>query len=407
LQYILFYGIVGYPFGKEDTAMPFVSKRAKLEVAAEEMDYLIQCSRSRTEGAAKVHRAKVLLAYHQGESISTIAREMRTNRPKVERTVEKALEYGVRSALRDLPRRGRSPRISAEGKAWLVSVACTKPKDLGYAAETWTTRELARHVRKHCLESGYPSLCQLSRGTVSKILTHSEVKPHKIQYYLERRDLEFDLKMAQVLLTYKEVEMIRTSDPKEKETSYVAVLSYDEKPGIQAIQNVAPDLPPVAGKHPSIGRDYEYKRHGVVSLLAAIDLVSGHVHGDVQDRHRSAEFTDFLKQLDHFYAPDIKIRMILDNHSSHISKETKRYLATVPNRFEFIFTPTHGSWLNIIETFFSKATRSFLRAIRVKSKSELKARILQYIDEVNQMPVVFKWKNKMDQITIGHMNSIN
>jgi hypothetical protein len=135
------------------------------------------------------------------------------------------------------------------------------------------------------MKSGYPSLCHLSRGTVSKILTHSEVKPHKIQYYLERRDLEFDLKMAQVLLTYKEVEMIRTSDSKEKETSYVAVLSYDEKPGIQAIQNVAPDLPPIAGKHPSIGRDYEYKRHGVVSLLAAIDLVSGHVHGDVQDRH--------------------------------------------------------------------------------------------------------------------------
>jgi len=387
--------------------MPFVSKRAKLEVPAEEMDYLIQCSRSRTEGAAKVHRAKILLAYHGGESISKIARELRTNRPKVERTVQKALEYGVRSALRDLPRRGRSPRISAEAKAWLVSVACTKPKDLGYAAETWTTRELARHVRKHCLGSGYPSLCHLSRGTVSKILTRSEVKPHKIQYYLERRDLEFDLKMVQVLLTYKEVEMIRTSDPKAKEAPYVAVLSYDERPGIQAIQNVAPDLPPVPGKHPAIGRDYEYKRHGVVSLLAAIDLVSGHVHGDVQDRHRSAEFTDFLKKLDRFYSPDIKIRMILDNHSSHISKETKRYLATVPNRFDFIFTPTHGSWLNIIETFFSKATRSFLRALRVKSKSELKERILQYIDEINQMPVVFKWKYKMDQITIGHVDSIN
>lgn len=387
--------------------MPFVSKRAKLEVPAEEMDYLIQCSRSRTEGAAKVHRAKILLAYHGGESISKIARELRTNRPKVERTVQKALEYGVRSALRDLPRRGRSPRISAEAKAWLVSVACTKPKDLGYAAETWTTRELARHVRKHCLGSGYPSLCHLSRGTVSKILTRSEVKPHKIQYYLERRDLEFDLKMVQVLLTYKEVEMIRTSDPKAKEAPYVAVLSYDERPGIQAIQNVAPDLPPVPGKHPAIGRDYEYKRHGVVSLLAAIDLVSGHVHGDVQDRHRSAEFTDFLKKLDRFYSPDIKIRMILDNHSSHISKETKRYLATVPNRFDFIFTPTHGSWLNIIETFFSKATRSFLRSLRVKSKSELKERILQYIDEINQMPVVFKWKYKMDQITIGHVDSIN
>ena len=143
--------------------MPFVSKRAKLEIPLEEMDYLIQCSRSRTESAAKVNRAKILLTYHQGESISKIAREMRTNRPKVERTVQKALEYGVRSALRDLPRRGRSSRISDEAKAWLVSVACTKPKDLGYAAETWTTRELARHVHRHCLESGHPSLSHLSR----------------------------------------------------------------------------------------------------------------------------------------------------------------------------------------------------------------------------------------------------
>jgi len=386
--------------------MPFVSKRAKLEMPVEEMDYIIRCSRSRTEGVAKVHRAKILLAYHQGESISKIAREMRTNRPKVERTVQKALQYGVRSALRDLPRRGRSSRISAEAKAWLISIACTKPKDLGYAAETWTTRELARYVHRHCLKTGHPSLSHLSRGTVSKILTRSEVKPHKIQYYLERRDPEFDLKMAQVLLTYKEVEMIRASDPQDKKTPYVAVLSYDERPETQAIQNVAPDLPPVPGKHPSIGRDYEYKRHGVVSLVAAIDLLSGHIHGDVQDRHRSPEFTDFLKKLDHVYAPDIKIRMILDTHSSHISKETKRYLATVPNRFEFIFTPTHGSWLNIIETFFSKATRSFLRTLRVKSKFELKERILQYIDEVNQMPVIFKWKYKMDQINISYMDSI-
>ena len=387
--------------------MPFVSKRAKLEMPVEDMDYLVLCSHSRTEGAARVHRAKVLLAYHAGDSISKIAREMRTNRPKVERTIQRALDYGIRAALQDLPRRGRSSQISAEAKAWLVSVACTKPKDLGYAAEIWTTRTLSRHIRKHCLDSGHPSLCRLSRGTVSKILARSEVKPHKIQYYLERRDPEFDLKMAQVLLTYKEVEMIRASGLPGEEASYVAVLSYDEKPGIQAIQNVAPELPPVPGKHPPIGRDYEYKRHGVVSLLAAIDLLSGHIHGDVQDRHRSAEFVEFLKKLDQFYAPGMKIRIILDNHSAHISKETKRYLTSVPNRFDFIFTPTHGSWLNIIETFFSKATRSFLRAIRVKSKSELKERILQYIDEVNQMPVVFKWKYKMDQITIGHTETIH
>ena len=93
--------------------------------------------------------------------------------------------------------------------------------------------------------------------------------------------------------------------------------------------------------------------------------------------------------------------MILDNHSAHISKETQSYLKTVPNRFEFIFTPTHGSWLNIIETFFSKMSRSFLRGIRVDSVDELKERIEKYIKEINEMPVVFKWKYKLDEISLG------
>jgi transposase len=178
----------------------------------------------------------------------------------------------------------------------------------------------------------------------------------------------------------------------------IAILSYDEKPGIQAINNVAPDLPPVPGKYPAIARDYEYKRLGTVSLLASVDLLSGQVHGQVQDRHRSKEFIEHLKSLDSAYPEQVKIKMILDNHSSHISKETKQYLKTVPNRFEFIFTPTHGSWLNIIETLFSKMSRSFLRGIRVESVAELKARIEKYLEEINEMPVVFKWKYRLNEI---------
>ena len=103
--------------------MPFVSKRAKLQISAEDMSFLMQTSRSRTGSLSKVQRAKILLAYHQGDTISQVSREMRTNRPRVERTVQKALEYGVHAALRDLPRRGRSPLISMEAKAWLISTA--------------------------------------------------------------------------------------------------------------------------------------------------------------------------------------------------------------------------------------------------------------------------------------------
>jgi transposase len=105
--------------------------------------------------------------------------------------------------------------------------------------------------------------------------------------------------------------------------------------------------------------------------------------------------------VDQAYPATAKIRIVLDNHSAHISKETRQYLATVPNRFEFIFTPKHGSWLNLVEGFFSKMTRSMLRGIRVASKEELKQRILKYLDEVNETPVVFRWKYAIDSLSLS------
>ena len=155
---------------------------------------------------------------------------------------------------------------------------------------------------------------------------------------------------------------------------------------------------PVPGKYSCIGRDHEYKRLGTVTLLAGIDLHNGEIIALVRDRHRSREFIEFLEALDKKYPKDWTIRIVLDNHSSHISKETRKYLKNKPDRFEFIFTPKHGSWLNMIELFFSKIARSFLRHIRVNSKDELIARIYKGIEEINQEPVIFRWKYKMDEI---------
>ncbi len=178
----------------------------------------------------------------------------------------------------------------------------------------------------------------------------------------------------------------------------VAIISYDEKPGIQAIGNTAPDLPPKPGEHQTIARDHEYKRHGTLSLLAGIDLLTGRVHASIEDRHRSREFVDFLKKLDAAYPADTAIKLILDNHSAHISKETKAWIATRPEgRFTFVFTPKHGSWLNLIEGFFSKMARSMLRHIRVASKAELKARIVKYLDNLNKDPVVHTWSYKLTE----------
>lgn len=188
---------------------------------------------------------------------------------------------------------------------------------------------------------------------------------------------------------------------KEGKPLDMVIVSYDEKPGIQAIGNRYPDLMPVSGQYPTLSRDYEYKRHGTISLLAGIDLLTGTVHYKIFDRHRSEEFIEFLKHADSIYPKEIKIITILDNVRVHTSKKTQNYLETVPQRFQFVFTPKHASWLNIIESLFSKMTRSMLREIRVSSKEELIERISHYIDDMNKTPTLFKWKYKMDKMAGG------
>lgn len=133
-------------------------------------------------------------------------------------------------------------------------------------------------------------------------------------------------------------------------------------------------------------------------MLAGIDLLTGEVHACVEDRHRSCEFVGFLKQLDKAYPTDAAIKLILDNHSVHISKETKAWIAAQPDgRFTFVFTLKHGSWLNLVEGFVSKMARSLLRRIRVASKEELKARILAYFEDLNREPVIHIWTYRINE----------
>ena len=189
--------------------------------------------------------------------------------------------------------------------------------------------------------------------------------------------------------------------PFEKDA--VHTLSYDEKPGIQAIATTGEDHPPIPNTDKSNGyqRDYEYVRLGTLSLLAAIDLLSGEAIPLVSETHKSSDFVTFLKKLDEKYPKGDMIRIILDNHSAHTSKETQEYLNTVSGRFEFVFTPKHGSWLNMIEGFFSKMTKQMLGGIRVESKKELEDRIYRYFDEINKEPVPYKWTYKMDTIDLS------
>jgi transposase len=334
------------------------------------------------------------------EAFFAVARSMGAHHQTVQRCIERALAHGPMAALDDLPRPGKEPTITAEAKTWVVNLACRKAKELGYPHELWTTRLLARHARENGPSAGHICLAKLAQGTLCKILNEQEIKPHKVRYYLERRDPQFKQKMAEVLCVYRQVNLIKetAAAAKQKPSDAVAIVSYDEKPGIQAIAATAPDLLPEPGKHPTLARDHEYKRHGTVSLLAGIDLLTGQVHALVRDRHRSREFIEFLKLIDAAYPAHTAIKLILDNHSAHISKETRAWLADQPaGRFEFTFTPKHGSWLNLIEGFFSKLARSVLRHIRVTSKQELKDRIMAAMDEFNRHPLVHTWSYKLEQ----------
>ncbi len=341
----------------------------------------------------------MLLAYRENPSFFAVGQRVGVHHQTVQRCIERAVAYGPLSALADRPRPGKEPTITPEAKAWLVSVACDKAKEHGYAHELWTTRLLARHAREHGPAAGHECLAHLVQGTVCKILGHEEIKPHKVRYYLERRDAEFEQKMAEVLCIYREVQVLKKAAKSKKPGKSVAIVSYDEKPGIQAIATTAPDLPPVPGVHATFARDHEYRRHGTLSLLAGIDLLTGKVHALVRDRHRSREFIEFLKLLDAAYPAHTAIKLILDNHSAHISRETRTWLAARPHRrFEFTFTPKHGSWLNLVEGFFSKFARSVLRHIRVASKHELKERILAAITDVNRYPVIHTWSYTLAEV---------
>ena len=378
-----------------------MAKATPLEITGDDRDYLETICRTRTIQAQIMNRARIILLKANGESIDDIAEKVGMNRNSVMLCLKKYKEGGVENAIYDTPGRGRNPEITDDEKTWIIDVACRKPTEFGYAAETWTYAKLTSHIQQTAEAAKHPRLSTISKTKIVIILNEAEIKPFRIKYYCEKRDPEFETKKHNILVLYKQISMRfdEAGDliPYEEDEPETHTISYDEKPGIQAIAPTTPDLPPRVGNGATY-RDYEYVRHGTLSLLAGIDLVTGEAIPLVRETHKSSDFIAFLKILDEKYPQSDKIRLVLDNHSAHTSKETKAYLATVPGRFEFVFTPKHGSWLNMIEGFFGKMTHQMLRGIRVQSKEELANRIYKYFEEVNETPVVHHWKYKMDEI---------
>lgn len=376
-----------------------MAKALPLLLSAEERNQLETIMRTRTLQAQVVSRARILLLKADGDSVDAIAEKVDLNRNSVLLCLKKYNAGGIENAIYDAPGRGRNAEITDEEKTWIINVACQKPVELGYSAETWTYARLTKHINTTAESVGYTRLSTITKTSIKNILDAAQIKPFRIQYYCENRDSDFDSKMHQILVVYKQIELLFDENgelliPAGEQD--VHTVSYDEKPGIQAIATTSPDLNPTR-ENGTIKRDYEYKRLGTVSLLAAIDLLTGEAIPLVRDTHNSDDFIDFLKILNERYPEGDTIQVILDNHSVHTSKKVKEFLLTLPKRFVFIFTPKHGSWLNMIEGFFGKMTCQMLRGIRVSSKEELVERIYKYFDEVNETPVVYHWKYRMDE----------
>ena len=237
-------------------------KRGKLICSEKDKEQLVKVSKSRAEEFRKVQRANIFLLYMDNTSVAQISKAVGLSRESIYSNIDKALAFGPIAALEDLSGRGINAEISDEDKAWVIHLACSSPKDNGYAYEVWTYNLLAKHIRENCKEKGYHRLKNAGKSLVHGILDKVGIKPHKITYYLEKRDDRFEEKMAQVLAVYKEIQLTNIIEEQEGRVTASrkhTTVSFDEKPGIQAIKNIAAQLLPVPGKYKTIGRDFEYK----------------------------------------------------------------------------------------------------------------------------------------------------
>jgi hypothetical protein len=245
---------------------------------------------------------------------------------------------------------------------------------------------------------GHPSLGNLAQGTVCKILAGQHLKPHKVRYYLEKGDPAFELKMAEILCVYPQIAMLReqaaSGESQGDGGGSLAIVSYDEKPGIQAIATTAPDRPPLPGTSPTVMRDHEYKRHGTLTLMAGINLLTGHVHALVKDRHRSREFIEFLKLLDATDPADTAIEVTTIRLTSHARRRVgwrrsrsgvRLHLHTDPR----VLAQYHRRLLLQIGALGTAPHPGLL-------EKRTQQRLMAFINDVNRDPVVHTWRYKID-----------
>lgn len=334
-------------------------RAAEVILGGEQRAELERIVRSPTSEQRLVKRARVGLLASEGLSNEEIAPLAGLSAHKVGKWRRRIAEEGL-EGLADRPRAGGPRRYGHDERLRVFQTACSPPPE----GEThWTVRSLASRVG-------------IGKSQTQAILAEADLKPHQVRSWLTSLDPDFGTKQAEVCGLYL--------DPPEG----AIVVSLDEKTGVQAKEPIRQEIPLAPGR--PARREFEYKRHGTVALLAALLVHTGEIKGSVYERNSRVEFLDFLEQLEAEIPPDKQVHAILDNLQVHKTPEVVAWLKTHP-RWHFHFTPTHASWLNQIELWFSILSRRLLRRGVFTSKDDLAAQLLAFIERYNPTAKPFAW----------------
>jgi len=313
-------------------------------------------------------RLQVVLGRADGKSTTELAEVLRIHPVTVSDIVHRFNENGLDGLLTQpnhVP--GKPPVSERTVNRVLTLVQSTKPKD----ATHWSTREIAKQVG-------------ISHTKVHQILRAHDLKPHLVKHFRGSDDPHFQEKLEDVVGLY-------LNPPKN-----AMVICIDEKPQTQALQRQQPILPLRPGVPERQTHDYE--RHGTTNLYAALCVASGKVIGSCEERHRASEYIQFLKLVDRQVSRGKVLHLIIDNASSHDTKEVHEYMDSRSGRFVAHFIPTHSSWLNLVERWFSEITTKRIRRDSWSSVRELQRAIMHYIHHWNESGKRFVWMKGAKEI---------
>lgn len=315
--------------------------------------------RATTSTVRERERAEMVLARLDGRSVTAGAEKLGTTPKRVSMWTKRFEREGL-AGLEDRPGRGRRPSLPEAKVARVITEATRPPKP----RTRWSLRTMARHAG-------------VSATSVHRIWSRNDLKPHVTKTFKLSNDAKFEQKFWDVIGLYL--------DPPAK----AIVLCCDEKSQCQALERTQLALP-LAPKRPRT-MTHDYKRHGTVTLFAALNALEGKLITRTEKRHTHVEWLRFLKQIDRETPKDLDIHLIQDNYATHKHAKVKAWLDRHP-RFKAHFTPTSSSWMNLVERFFADLTADVIRAGSFGSVRELVRDIKAYLEERNQNPRPYTWK---------------